>query len=141
MRLATEQEELQIIKAIAQAISRVHHNHVHRNERLTALRTMIDYFYRGNQWKPLNDHHHILRTCEHLAIWQMDHETHSDVRTRLRLIQEVCDMALREIERKEEEERQERQRHNLMPFAAAIEDIPMDEDSAPPSAGESEDQP
>lgn len=110
MKVATFEQQLQTIITVAWTLVHVDLNHDRRNERLKALQAVIDnYIQNTERWGLMDDDTQyrltVLRTCYEMAIWRLEHETHSCVKTRLRLMVEVCENALGVMQRKEEASR------------------------------------
>lgn len=109
MRVATFEQQLQTIMTIAETLVHTHLNHERRNDRLKALQAIIDNYMQGIErgaWDGDKLYQlTILRTCYEMAIWRLEYETHSCVKTRLRLLVEACENALGVLRRKEDEMR------------------------------------
>lgn len=97
-------ETLRAIADMAFTIQQQHLNHERRNERLSNLRSLIEWSEHSfSSYPGIVDQIQALRTCKLLAIWQLDHESHNEVKSRLRLLEEFCTVAAqRELKRKVE---------------------------------------
>lgn len=131
MKVATFEQQLQTIITIAVTLVHTDLNHERRNDRLKALQAVIDNYMQGvERWGMQNDDTRyqltILRTCYEMAIWRLEYETHSCVKTRLRLLVEVCENALGVLRRKEDE------RRTMIRHMTAVTSVSVDDDYSPP---------
>lgn len=107
-------EQLKTVRTLAQVIRQQHLNHEWRNERLSTLRALIENFMASRRsYDDVNVHHKIdghtnLRILLELAVWKLEHETHTCVKTRLRLLEETVDFFLGEYDKALTEEREKR---------------------------------
>lgn len=89
-------EMMQTLIILAKTIAIQQMNHEQRNNRLSVMRSMIEAFMDQHSrftWytaaDPLTENV-TLRALYELAVWRRDHETHTDMKQRLRLFVEVA---------------------------------------------------
>lgn len=92
------------LQHIFEAIRLNHYSHDHRNERFCTIQNLIELWMtdlgRGAYDYEVEEQIKVLRTIYDLSVWTLKHETHTAVKSRIRLIEEVILAAKLEDERK-----------------------------------------
>jgi len=108
MKVLTFREKVFVVRNIAKMLVYSHFSHERRNERLAAFQVLLEsyikdftnsYYYDANEkWSFIR----FFETCNELAIWQQDYETHICVKNRMRLIVDLCDFTCAELDYKQQ---------------------------------------
>lgn len=109
MKVSNYETQLIVLKTILEAIVRQHYSHDRRNERLRNVQSLVDNYlniqsYEGDR----QSQGATLKTIYDLCIWTLDYETHSSVKSRLRLALDVIDVALIKVMSEAAKERRSR---------------------------------
>lgn len=104
MRVISTEEKVKVIIEIAETTRNTHMSHRHRNDWMSATQRILErymdelsseVFERAEIWSLYNG---FFLTAYELFIWNSDKETHSNVKTRMRIVERMGELVLQSVD-------------------------------------------